>query len=883
MDLIKITDLSNQLDITSRSLRYYEQVGLIRSVRPKFEKYRYYDTENTERLKQIIVLRKMRIPIKDIVRIYESEDMRVVVQVFVDRMNEIDDEVNALSELKRIVNDFLQTMIINGISKISALPLLYDEFNKQLDLHEKQTAINYKRLAEVSEKIAEPANIRIIELPSMRMLSSINKETAASDVEGFWNWLDKEGIPPGMPGQHILFEFQNDASQVVFIQKIDENFKNDSPYADYRFEGGLFAVGCAYVDEDLRAIHRRIIKSFDDNSYFEVDYHHSGRLQHETLVESVISPDSKREIVDLLVPIKNRVPDASLYNPGEQIESVSVRDIEAANPVLWEKNVHLNQLIPILEPYYRVNEAGEAEYIAYIDKRLLSTGIEVKLPFRVDLEFRIDEASARFGYGTDEGSVRFFHGNNLFGINMDNNADSRLSKEAISFNQPVIGDFYTYPKRGRINPGEYNKLSWIVGEKHFAVIINGEVRYCGADFPYMKADLRRQQPYPIILGSNGQGKICIKSIRVLQLKRTPKIRIKEGELMIIPKQSNNMIPNIHQLITLHYGENYWFNGSARYVMECLGEPDYDYWFFAGLTGDNLAQVYACDHFRGDGATDYRLSLAGGARFIEDVFAACGYASTFVSINQLTSNKEMYLQTLIAYIDKGIPVILNHWGNKPRSRWGWGVFVGYEDYGRTLLYLTADLTEPERITFADAFPDQLIEGQETCNGWVFVGEKKNNIPLGQIYRQIITAMPDLLTRKTDAYLFGAEAFRAWAHEIESGRFNGLKPEEFDSWPMYTIYVCNLATNSSCCHEFFTRAQKLNPDFTFLEDVDKLYQQMSFLWNNQNGEDLEAIGGGFNITLDALQDQAKRDKIVAKILEFASCMDRVVQILKEHLHG
>ena len=50
--LTKITDLTTQLGLSSRSLRYYEQVGLVVSVRPAFEKYRFYDTENIERLKQ---------------------------------------------------------------------------------------------------------------------------------------------------------------------------------------------------------------------------------------------------------------------------------------------------------------------------------------------------------------------------------------------------------------------------------------------------------------------------------------------------------------------------------------------------------------------------------------------------------------------------------------------------------------------------------------------------------------------------------------------------------------------------------------------------------------------------------------------------------------
>jgi hypothetical protein len=59
------------------------------------------------------------------------------------------------------------------------------------------------------------------------------------------------------------------------------------------------------------------------------------------------------------------------------------------------------------------------------------------------------------------------------------------------------------------------------------------------------------------------------------------------------------------------------------------------------------------------------------------------------------------------------------------------------------------------------------------------------------------------------------------------------------------------------------------------------KLSRLWNRQNGEDLEAIGGGFNITLDALQDKQRRSKIAAKILEFAECMDEVTAALSAGL--
>ena len=69
------------------------------------------------------------------------------------------------------------------------------------------------------------------------------------------------------------------------------------------------------------------------------------------------------------------------------------------------------------------------------------------------------------------------------------------------------------------------------------------------------------------------------------------------------EQGNHIIPVIHRLVTDEYGENYWFNGCARYVMEALGEytkdadlmtddiynlrvkdNNFGFWLFAGLTG-----------------------------------------------------------------------------------------------------------------------------------------------------------------------------------------------------------------------------------------------------------------------------------------------------------
>lgn len=897
MCLVKIVDLAKQLGLSSRTLRYYEQVGLISSVRPQFETFRYYDEAAVERLRQIMILRKMQIPVRDIIRIYESAEITSVVKVFTNKIEEIDGEITALSELKSIINAFLQKMAASGIKKISALPLLYEEMEKQIALMEEEQVVTHKELDEIHERLTRPIEPAIISLPAVRMMSSCLKSAPqTSDLEGFWRYVQLHGIADKGAGRHEQFEYQTESGEVVMLC-IADDYVNDSAYMDFYFEGGIYAAVNIYVDENLEEGFQSLIACFDSNKFYEIDYAKNGELRHPALLESLISPDEKRDLVCLYVPVKKKIANPALYYRAKELQpdSITVAELEAANPVLWEVDVPLTQITP-MNSHYRVLENGEAEYTGWISTKGLNTNVAVRLPYRVDMEFRIDRSSERFQYGSEEGSVIFHHGYQEgtfgFGVNRGNrNCGARTEKvmraEAISFQQPIFKDVYDFPGRGKIDDAGYNHVTWIVGAKHLAVIINGEIRYCGVDFPYMSLDLANGELRSIVITGDGQGLKYFKSIRISQLAYYPKMKLKSEELHVNAKKSNNMIPNIHCLVTDEMGENYWFNGCARYVMESLGEKDYDYYFFAGLTGDGFVQHYPYGKFRGEGVSGYMLyegpsmclreSAAGfelcegEACFAEGVFEKCGYSSTFVTYKEMRKNTEMYVHTLISYIDDGIPVI--SWGNE---KFHYGVFVGYEEYGKTLLYITGNGDNPKQISLEQAFESDIGESKA---GWIFVGKKKKNRPLAEIYRETIMALPKLFETDTEAFVFGAKAFRVWADEIENGKFESVKPEEFDPWACYTAYVCCLATNASCCHEFLENAEKLNSDFTFLQEVGCLYRRCEDMWHNEEGKDLEAIGGGFNVTLEALQDKAHRSKIAAKLREFADVTDEIVRVLKQ----
>ena len=99
---------------------------------------------------------------------------------------------------------------------------------------------------------------------------------------------------------------------------------------------------------------------------------------------------------------------------------------------------------------------------------------------------------------------------------------------------------------------------------------------------------------------------------------------------------------------------------------------------------------------------------------------------------------------------------------------------------------------------------------------------------------------------------------------------------DRWYLYDNYICILATNGSCCHSFLDRAQKLNPDMAWLQELHRLYQRMAEMWE-KDPDGLEAMGAGFNVTLKALRDRELRGRIAAKLREYAGLADKVLEAL------
>ncbi len=98
---IKITDLCRELNITSRTLRHWEEKGLIKSIHDNPNAPRSYDDSEKERIKKIIFLQKMGFKLNDIKLILsDGNNLRDSIKIY---RAQISSQINTLQKQLRML------------------------------------------------------------------------------------------------------------------------------------------------------------------------------------------------------------------------------------------------------------------------------------------------------------------------------------------------------------------------------------------------------------------------------------------------------------------------------------------------------------------------------------------------------------------------------------------------------------------------------------------------------------------------------------------------------------------------------------------------------------------------------------------------------------
>lgn len=327
MELQTISQVSKIFKISTRTLRYYEEIGLIESLKKEGYAYRTYDDEVIKRLKQIMILRKLRLSLKEIEQILKNNEISYAIEALNDKLEEVNYDIKALDDVKNAILMFIDKL--NDINEknmlekvlddetllhtISAIADINKSFNaKKIEMEDLRMANNVlDTLKNVRIVCLPPMNVATIhaygkepEDMAMRMLikfveeSELLKYKADAKVYGFNN--------PGEPDSEGKYGYE-------YWITIPKDFEVPVPLEKKSFDGGVYGAHCIKFGNFNEWQQLEIWAN--NNDEYGLDYNREPRgmcgylEEHMNVYEYFTTMDSKEkkfEQIDLLIPLKRK-------------------------------------------------------------------------------------------------------------------------------------------------------------------------------------------------------------------------------------------------------------------------------------------------------------------------------------------------------------------------------------------------------------------------------------------------------------------------------------------------------------------------------------------------------------------------------------------------
>ena len=323
MKLQTIRQVADRFRISTRTLRYYEQMGLIVPVKKEDYAYRMYDEETLLRLQQIIVLRKLRIPLKQIAGILNSDSTEPAIEALEQNLASIEQEMNALATIRSIIRSFLEKLNLdpNGfalpddeslLEAVDALTVTRSNFREEKTMEELNQASH--RLEGLTDR-----DVRIVSLPpftvaSYQYVGDAPEDRTGEEIDRFVLSRDLHRLYPAM--RHFGFNAPNpaDATGMHGYERwvtIPDGMEVPEPLVKKRFDGGLFAAHMIPMGafEEWGWLTEWVMKSkkYDFNIIDRGNGYHFGLFEEHLnyvnyVADRTMSPEDIQ--LDLLISVK---------------------------------------------------------------------------------------------------------------------------------------------------------------------------------------------------------------------------------------------------------------------------------------------------------------------------------------------------------------------------------------------------------------------------------------------------------------------------------------------------------------------------------------------------------------------------------------------------
>lgn len=325
---LTISQVTQSFDVTPRMLRYYEKMGLITPFHKEDYAYRCYDEETVKRLQLIIVMRRLRIPLKQIAVILRDDGYSKTLEILRENIAELNSEIRSLETVRNALNMFV-SRLDEGIRAKTRVDLLSDK-----ELMETANALSFPKttlkektnmneLNKANETLDKNLNVRIVMLPPFTVAS--NHFIGREPEETVGNLMDK------FVRDSRLYEIKPDSRFFGFNHPnpgvredgtygyevwvtVPDDMEVTAPMVKKKFEGGLYAALTIKFGEFQ--YWNELGKWVENNSEYEPNYSELGfeimggcLEEHLNWVYSAHMGWPENGIdgqLDLLLPIKKR-------------------------------------------------------------------------------------------------------------------------------------------------------------------------------------------------------------------------------------------------------------------------------------------------------------------------------------------------------------------------------------------------------------------------------------------------------------------------------------------------------------------------------------------------------------------------------------------------
>lgn len=322
MEQMTISEASARFGISTRTLRYWEQIGLIESDRLPDYAYRVYSPETGRRITQILVLRRLRIPLRDIAEVLADPEAKKLLDVLQSNIRMIDREADALQTVRTAL-----TVLANRVSWAmhSDPPLLLEDTSilalvEQLaPLQNEKEEPKMSDLKKAEQTLGANMDVRYVYLPPMTVAAAQYTGPNPEDVSGarLDQFVQESGLAEKMPGLRVLGfnnpspEKEGDVYGYEFWVTIPEDMEVPAPLVKKQFAGGLYAAHAIKMGD----FHEwgTFMEKLQHDARYEIEwrepYGMGGCFEEHLNAKTYFEKDEKeREFIqlDLLVPIREK-------------------------------------------------------------------------------------------------------------------------------------------------------------------------------------------------------------------------------------------------------------------------------------------------------------------------------------------------------------------------------------------------------------------------------------------------------------------------------------------------------------------------------------------------------------------------------------------------